>query len=363
MADTVGPVISPADDQPPDDPFNRVFDEDFVRAATFKEPPAHARVRADRWQQLELAELQQQAARQNPPLPQPAPATRGTVGMRAVVAVVVLVAIALGVSQFGRPAGDFPPTTPVTPAGGTAAPNADAAFFAGSPAAQYAAGADAIVAPAARPVGAFSAQAVARAYDVAKQVLVDTNLNPAVFGGATPGRALALMDPETTKDGVALPDWLRGALAHPDAAHDPTTLISRVRPAEVAFLGRTVKVHGTMSTSIVTDGSLQVVAHYLFVYPVGKPDHSVQPTRMVADRTVSVRLAPGGDLSTHGVYRIDWAGSAFNNSCFRHDGFLHPAFDDSRPYQGIGDVDPYRAIISFDPAPSIPDSCAHATRI
>jgi hypothetical protein len=351
-------VISPADDELPDDPFDQIFDEDFVRAAAFTEPAARVRVRADRWRQLDLAELRPQPLRQRPPTP--APTLPGGRGRRAVAVVVVLLALAVGVSRFGKPEGGPPSAASPAP---VAAANPDARFFAGSPAARYASGADAIVPPVARAVGGYSAQTVARAYDVAKQVLVDTNLDRAVRYGATPRQALSLLDPKATKDGVALPDWLRGGLAHPDAGHDPTSLVSRVEQDRVVILGHTIKVEGAMTAGVDAQGSLRIVAHYLFVYPVGKPDGSAAPTRMVADRTVAVWIGPG-DVAAPSGYRIDWGGVIFNNRCFVHDGFLHPAFDDSRPYPGGDGADPYRVTPSSAPPRAVAsDSCGHAARI
>jgi hypothetical protein len=242
--------------------------------------------------------------------------------------------------------------------------------FAGSPAEAWGDGAAAIVPPAANGYFAVSRGRVADGLRLAKDLLVAGSIDPAVIPGAGIARAVALIDPHA---GDARARAL-GALAHPTAGNDPTTLFSRFGP-EVRLVGGVVKVRGRMTVGAGSSyGGVRIVADYTFVYPLRKTaDTGTSPeiTRTVVRRTLTIELPadidrPSG-LSTLALE--GWTALRANGGCAFHDGYLHPYFADGgtapggpSPARTPGGpaVDPYDR---SGPAAGGDGGCVRATRI
>ncbi|MEE4544960.1 hypothetical protein V2S66_23710 [Streptomyces sp. V4-01] len=242
--------------------------------------------------------------------------------------------------------------------------------FAGSPAESWGDGAAAIVPPTASAYFAVSSQRVADGLRLAKDLLVAGSIDPAVVPGAGVARVVALIDPHAD-DAQAR---VLGALAHPTAGNDPTTLFSRFGP-EVRLVGAVVKVRGRMTVGLGdTYGGARIVADYTFVYPVRKTSdtgNSPEITRTVVRRTLTIEL-PADIQRPSGLSAValsGWTGSAVNGGCGFHDGFLHPYFADGRTAPGGPTrggtlsgpaVDPYDR---SGPAPGGDGGCVRAERI
>ncbi|MCX3061893.1 hypothetical protein [Streptomyces beihaiensis] len=199
--------------------------------------------------------------------------------------------------------------------------------FLGSPAARWADGADAIQLPAAKAVGGMTERDVARALRLTKEFLVDTNLNPAVLRGGTPTKAMALLDP---KQPHSL-SRLRRSLRSPSRAHDPTELVSRFDPAQVALAGKVIKVRGHMTFSA---GRAEVLVHadYSFVYPLVRAgsgtdasDH-VERTTVRREETFSLADPRKWDVTRGTLLLQTYDSDAYNSECEIYDGYYHPAF-------------------------------------
>ena len=223
-----------------------------------------------------------------------------------------------GAVALGAPSAAASSSTSTTPAVTDA--------FAGSPAADYANGADGIVPPSSGGVGGYSAKQVADAMAQAKQFLVAANLDPDVLMGSSPDRVLQMMDPKEN-----LRDRLTNALRHPDEKDDPTNFVTRFAKNETKLATPTVKVHGSMAPGVDKDGNLKVSADYLFVYGVTAADGTGDPTREVVRRVVTiVVLNPARYLVTPGkIWIQDYTDQVDNSPCGVYDGFLHPWFPGS----------------------------------
>ncbi|HEX6356914.1 hypothetical protein [Actinophytocola sp.] len=128
--------------------------------------------------------------------------------------------------------------------------------FAGTPTEGWGDGAAGIVPPAAAPVGTYSAEQVAAAYQRVRQVLITARLNPAVLEEHDHEPYLALLAPSArataTRD-LAQPSRVGYALATriADGFH---------------LLPATPKVMGEMWAEQAPDGALTVHTNYVFAY-------------------------------------------------------------------------------------------------
>ncbi|WP_377268646.1 hypothetical protein [Peterkaempfera sp. SMS 1(5)a] len=285
------------------------------------------------------------------------PRGRKFLGLVGVVLAVVLVLAALnpqGVRSvlaghgWGASAAAAAPLPPET-AAPTAAPSAaDPDIptlhrpFAGSPAEQYADGADGIVLPTAKAVGTNTKAEVAKALRTAKDFLVASNLDPAVLAGGKPEKALAIMDP-TANDAR---EMAREFLAHPRENHDPLTLFTRFNPREVRVVGSVVKVRGRMTVGKGKHGGLRIVADYTFVYPLTRVQKqestAAEVVRTIVRRTVTFELLnPQRYRVTRGTLPVmGWDSDLGNSACGIHDGFLHPQFNTDVDPQPSGSATP-----------------------
>ncbi|GGX67944.1 hypothetical protein GCM10010358_22980 [Streptomyces minutiscleroticus] len=310
-----------------------------VPADAPKEPSARARMVTER--------LRQQDARGELPTGwRTGPAWRETDGRAArrrkwwavagVPVAVAVVLVAMRPSLLpGDPFGDrteaaaLPPETAAPTTAPAAAPGTASLDhpFAGSPAERYADGADGIVVPGAKPVGAMGEEQVAQALKQTKALLVGANLDRKVLLGGHPKAALDVLDPKQPEMLDDVRSWLR----HPDEDHDPLLLFSRFDPDEVRLVGDVVKTRGRMTFEAGEDGASVVVhADYTFVYALAPADEErTEVTRTIVRRALDVRLLdPAKYTATPGKLAVMRYAQDFGNSaCDTHDGFLHPQFD------------------------------------
>ncbi|MFI8302451.1 hypothetical protein ACIF80_03155 [Streptomyces sp. NPDC085927] len=209
--------------------------------------------------------------------------------------------------------------------------------FAGSPAARWGSGADAIRLPKVEAKGKGAAvngvpvADVEAALEGAKEFLVASNLDRAVLMGAEPKKALALIDPLAA-------DYLsevRAGLRKPTGKNDPTWTFSRFDPAEVEPVGD-VRVRGRLTFEPVrgTAGKVVVKADYTFVYAVAPAGGGDEVTRSIVRRMLEVDAAdPARFQVTDGHIRpLAVESEIFNDDCRDGDGVIRPQFFTDRPH-------------------------------
>ncbi|WP_030861169.1 hypothetical protein [Streptomyces sp. NRRL S-37] len=239
----------------------------------------------------------------------------------------------LGEDEAG--AADATPLAPETGRPGTAPPDAPDGLptrekpFAGSPAARWEAGADAIRLPEAKAVGGVPADRIRAALKGTKEFLVAANLDPAVLRGERPTKALELVDP-AEKEYLA---DLRDALREPTEKNDPVWTFTRFDPAEVELVGE-VRVRGRMTVEAVkgTTGRALVKADYTFVYPMARVGGGDEVSRAIVRRTIEVdAVDPARFQAAEGrIWITDVNGEISNDDCRDGDGVIRPQFLDDR---------------------------------
>ncbi len=361
----------------PDEVFEKLLadSESAIRASAPKEPSARARMVADRLRREDGAAAQARGWRGRKTKraqPDPWRAAPNVIPLRrrrrlpnwarnALAALVAagLTAVALNPSaalslirggsrggpgshsalplpaETGAPSG-APPTGP------TALASFDHPFD-GSPAQQWADGADAITVPTAQPVGAMSRDQVAAALQSTKGYLVATNLDPQVLRGGVPQRAIDAIDP--LENGTR--DRFEAAFRSPSKENNPLNVATRYNPQELKPVGNVVKVRGRMTFTEDQHRSVLVSADYTFVYAFTKADGSTdQVVRVIMRREVEVRVGDPSQVQvTAGKLWLVKDDSYFGNSgCDVQDGYVHPKFEFEQPSGGAPTgsvVDPY----------------------
>ncbi|MEU1051138.1 hypothetical protein ABZ397_00985 [Streptomyces sp. NPDC005876] len=214
--------------------------------------------------------------------------------------------------------------------------------FRGSPAADWAEGADAIVPPAARAVPGVTEAEVARALRRTKEFLVAANLDPGVLRGERPARAIGLLDPKSP----GLPAKVRRSLSAPDRTNDPLLLFTRFDPAQVRVLGDVVKVRGEMTVRAGEPGVAEVRADYTFVYPLVRAAGGDEVARTVVRRSLTFAVSDPDrwDVTEGRLLPKSYYSDFGNTACEVYDGYLHPSFGEGpatgEPATGPT-VDPY----------------------
>lgn len=370
MADRPSEGHRPGSDEGAQSP-SPIFDDEWqkfvqdserdIRASAPKEPSARARMVTER--------LRQQEARgELPPGWRTGPAWQemnGRTGRRrrlwAVLGVTLAVAVAVVAIRpslipgdpFGAAADaeavDSSPPLPAETAAPTAPPSAAADTptrarpFAGSPAARWAVGADAIEVPKTEAVGGVSAARIEKGLGMTKDFLVAANLDRDVLYGAEPRKALALIDP-LQKDYLA---DLRSALRHPTVKNDPTWTFTRFDRDKVELVGTEIRVRGRMTVEPGDDPSqARIRADYTFVYPLAKAGGGSEVARTIVRRVVEVDVL---DLArfqgTEGhIWVYDVNGEISNDNCRDGDGLIQPLFQAdlyASPEPSGEVVDPY----------------------
>ncbi|MFF9507622.1 hypothetical protein ACF1BU_12490 [Streptomyces sp. NPDC014724] len=257
MADRGEPPEGPPENAPgggEDEYRSLVFDESFVRAARLKEFSAEERMEdhAPAVRSLPLRSLR--------------------AGSRAVIALVLLIALAFGTAVYmgfrnpytapvGRRAEPLRSTVvPLAPRdavpGGTAA-----GLLARSPAAQFAHGAAGINLPAVRGTDHFSDSEVAAALTTVKDYLVASSLDPDVLTGHAVRPVEQLLDPDQMAQ-------FNRSMSRPDddGQHAATGWLVRFDPAKVALAGPDIRVRGTLSYTETGSDTLEVVSDHTFTY-------------------------------------------------------------------------------------------------
>ncbi|GAB2919524.1 hypothetical protein [Streptomyces mayteni] len=197
--------------------------------------------------------------------------------------------------------------------------------FAGSPAREWAEGADGIEMPAAEPVGLISEERMAEALGLAREFLIGTNLDPEVLAGAVPEEGLAVLDPGS--DDIA--DYVARSLDEPSQEYDATTLFTRFHDDHATVLDGVVKVRGRTEVTEFGDGSAMLNLDYTFVYPLISTDGTEEVTRAVVRRVIDFQVLDHERWqSTPGtLWLYEWSVDLGNDDCAVTDGFLNPLFD------------------------------------
>ncbi|MFI5566065.1 hypothetical protein ACIA6T_01545 [Streptomyces sp. NPDC051740] len=231
----------------------------------------------------------------------------------------------------GARAADATPLAPETARPGTAPSDAPAGIptreepFAGSPAARWEAGADAIRLPEAEVVNGVPAARIRAVLKGTKEFLVASNLDPAVLEGGLPKKALDLVDP-AEKEYLA---ELRAALREPTVKNDPVWTFTRFDPEEVELAGD-VRVRGRMTVEAVegTAGKAVIKADYTFVYPMARVGGGDEVSRSIVRRSVEVEAVdPARFQAGEGhIWITDLNSEISNDDCREGDGLIRPGF-------------------------------------
>ncbi|MBW1599063.1 hypothetical protein [Streptomyces sp. JJ38] len=234
--------------------------------------------------------------------------------------------------------------------------------FAGSPAKQWAEGAEGIVLPEAEAVGRTSKETIASSLVLTKEFLVASHLDREVLRGGHPEDALALIDPlqEDVLDGM------RRALENPTEEDNPVWWFPRFDPDEVELAGEVIKVRGRMTVEEGDDGSAVIRADYSFVYPVTKADPPHAVDRSLVRRVLEVHVGELGEWTgTEGRLWILYDIADITNSrCDAAPGYIEPEFtwygegDQAEPGDEL--TDPYDRRGDLEDRP---DECGFARRV
>ncbi|MDN3024560.1 hypothetical protein [Streptomyces sp. S.PB5] len=348
--------------------------EQFARAneqAAPKEPSARARMVTERLRQQEARGELPEGWRTGPPLQEKRRGRRIWPVLGLLLAVLVAV-VALKPSLLPGLGGDSTDSAsgerlPDETAAPTAPPSAAAPAtptlddpFAGSPAKRWADGAAGIVLPEAKAVGGKSKAEVAQALRLTRELLIDSNLNPATLRGERPETALGILEPK--QKGVLAE--LKAGLSKPSEKNDPLAMFTRFDPNGIRTVGDVVKTRGRITFKAGEGTAVAVHADYTFVYPVVRTDGSTEVTRTIVRRVLELEVSdPARYAVTPGkltVLRYDR--DAGNSTCGVHDGWFHPEFPSDAPTDGPSSgptTDPY------DRSKDIRDSkdCGTASRV
>lgn len=389
----------------PDDVWEKFVQdsERDIRASAPKEPSARARMVTERLRAMDEAQARaaaggkrrtgrkRKAARPAPPEgwrtgpPLQVLERRSSRRRRvwSVVGIVVAAALAVvavnpsaalswlpgGLGEDEAGTADATPLAPETGRPGTAPPDAPVGLptrekpFAGSPAARWEAGADAIRLPEAKAVGGVPADRIRAALKGTKEFLVAANLDPAVLRGERPTKALELVDP-AEKEYLA---DLRDALREPTEKNDPVWTFTRFDPEEVELAGE-VRVRGRMTVEAVkgTAGRALIKADYTFVYPMARVGGGDEVSRAIVRRTIEVdAVDPARFQAGEGhIWITDVNGEISNDDCRDGDGVIRPQFladRRGRPEPTGPARDPYDRSKDLEPADGEAD-CGVVTR-
>jgi hypothetical protein len=266
----------------------------------------------------------------------------------AILVVLLLVAAALawvdyarsaGTTGGARSAGTGPAPADTPELMGTIAPfhlfvGPPADPFAGTPADHWANGAAGIVAPAARPAGAFTAKQVAAAYATARKLLIAANLDKQTLLGGPPTALAKLLTPRQRAqflDGLNKTGVSKGG--YPLSTRK---WVASFAPGSAELIGTVIKVHGTM-TARATTGSGTVVlvidVNYLFAYAVQSPGDPADWTRVVDHEYGSIDFAHWDDPDAQGGALEPWDRAIIGNAgiqCGTDDGYIHPDYPSDR---------------------------------
>jgi hypothetical protein len=196
--------------------------------------------------------------------------------------------------------------------------------FAGSPAANWADGADGVVIPSAGSHGPFTAAQVRSAYASTRNLLIAQDLDwptlrggfPAAFEHVVPSWYASQFVADLDKTGLNKDGTLRSTRAN----------VTSFAPRTTEFVTQVVKVHGLMTAGTATNSGAEVLRvrfDYLFTYAVEPPGRPYDWMRIVQQQYGYLEFAP----SSMGVF----ASSSFDSFtagglCGVTDGYIYPDF-------------------------------------
>jgi hypothetical protein len=242
------------------------------------------------------------------------------------VAIVILAGAGLLAHRHfaGKPGGLLP-GLPGAPGLSAAGPPADP--FAGTPADPWANGAAGIVAPAAKPVGRFSAAQVAAAYATTRRLPIAANLDKKTLLGGEPTAFADLLAPRQRS--VFLAGLNTRGTAKNGQELSTRAWVTSFAPDSADLIGSVIKAHGSMSAKAVHASGTTVLAisiEYTFAYPIEPPGRPDDWMRVDAHQYGSVEFAPwddpGGPLE---AWYLAVDGSA-GGQCGINDGYIHPDY-------------------------------------
>ncbi|MEY9886474.1 hypothetical protein ABIA31_000100 [Catenulispora sp. MAP5-51] len=371
--------------------FERSFTKDSTKSAAYKEPSARQRELTEKWKKDQPKDTGWRTDGARADLsPKPGGGSGGSGGSGAsgastgrrrrpwirnlawaLVALVVTVVAIGGPKMFSSskssdaatsstpgstsPIGSTPPAGTSSSSGSAPASptytNPDDRYFDGSKSMDWQNGEAGIVVPAAARIGDYSAKAVGDAYGALRQMLITADLDPAVLGGAEPTAEFKVLDPS---EGIQKDYEKRIAEPGRDGAtNDPKAFATRFNPKTTAVLGKTVKVHGSMSAALDKGGNLIVTGDYSFVYalaPAGSQGQEVD--RSLVRRVWNLEVQPTTAARASGYWLSGWWYDIANDRCNVADGFINPSFGTDGGVNTGKTVDPY----ATTPPPSAPDS-------
>ena len=227
---------------------------------------------------------------------------------------IAVAAVLLAWAVFATQGGD--------PAAGRRAVDVDDPF-AGTSAAAWADGEAGVVAPAAVPVGSFSAEEVAGAYERVRRAVVAARLDRRVVQDRDVEPLLSLFAPD-------LRESVRTLF---DGRNDGEAALVATRVADgVRLAGVEPKARGGMEAAVGPSGELVVRTDYAFAYAFAadRPEELRGPEDLVAMTRFEVRysLREGGP-GVAGLWADESAGVFESVACpAARRGFLAPAFTD-----------------------------------
>ncbi|WP_328964910.1 hypothetical protein [Streptomyces virginiae] len=235
--------------------------------------------------------------------------------------------------------------------------------FRGSPAADWANGAEGITLPEAGAVGWMSAAQVEQALARSRDFLVTSGLDRGVLRGERPEKAIALINPHQ-KD---VQDLLKTAFQTPTEQNDPLLLFSRFQPSRTQLVGDVVKTQGRLTYREGERGALQVTADVTFVYPVTRADAGGDDeiVRTIVRRELVLSWDDPDKVTTEpGTFSIvSYKYDMTNGGCGAPTGYLTPPFGKERRADEAGkEIDPYDRSAPVGQGGFAEDECGRATR-
>ncbi|MFE5522190.1 hypothetical protein ACFQ9Q_31405 [Streptomyces virginiae] len=235
--------------------------------------------------------------------------------------------------------------------------------FRGSPAANWANGAEGISVPAAEAVGWMSTAQVEQALARSRDFVVTSGLDRGVLRGERPEKAIALINPHQ-KD---VQDLLKTAFQTPGEKNDPLLLFSRFQPARTQLVGDVVKTQGGLTYREGERGALQVTADVTFVYPVTRADGGGDDeiVRTIVRRELVLSWDDPDKVTTEpGTFSIvSYKYDMTNGGCGAPTGYLTPPFGKERRADEAGkEVDPYDRTAPVAQGGPAEDECGRAIR-
>jgi hypothetical protein len=217
------------------------------------------------------------------------------------------------------------PSSTVSRPNGLTGPPADP--FTGTPADNWADGADGIVLPAARSHGRFTAAQVESAYQTTRKLLIAADLDrKTLLGGAPTAYANLLTPREKTEFLGALNS--KGVDKNGDTKSTRRWVMS-FAPGTIQLIGSVIKVRGSMRARATTVQGEQVLAidvDYIFVYPIEPPAQPARWMRVVTQVSGQVFFGYWAGTSSPFTPWVYFGQDIAGVKCGSPDGYIYPAF-------------------------------------